>query len=284
MDLDKADKIDFEAGDFSHEDLKKFDRVELKYDGNYSSIVTSHHDGVPGYRIIRRGGDAAESAYGPEYAALTRLGSSSVFGEFLFGTQWALAHEYKHIYLFDATEIQTVDISKKSLLDRRAAIADFVADCKGTALAGRVHLAHQWPIEGASDLWKAYVVDGDFEGLVFKNSQASFGSTIGRMKRNVTADYVCLGFDASDSVTYKGWGVAAILGGQYVDGKLEQVCKVSGLTAEWRKEFYDHPDRYIGCVFEAKGKQLFRSGALRHPNFVRWRDDKPAESCVLRSK
>jgi ATP-dependent DNA ligase len=99
------------------------------------------------------------------------------------------------------------------------------------------------------------------------------------MKAQATYDYVCMGFEQSDADSFKGWAVKSVIGGLYIKGKLERVTTVSGITHEQRAEFFRHPKRYIGRVFEAEGKALFSNGALRHPNFLRWRSDKPATAC-----
>ena len=138
-------------------------------------------------------------------------------------------------------------------------------------------MVDQLPIEKAPELWK---MAKPFEGLVFKNSQALWGSAFGRMKRDAQMDYVCMGFESSDSDRHAGWGVASILGGLHdADGVLRQACKVSGLTDDQRRAFYDYPTGYVGRVFTAEGKAVTKTGALRHPNFVRWRDDKAPIEC-----
>ena len=73
-------------------------------------------------------------------------------------------------------------------------------------------------------------------------------------------------------------------GGLFVRGELVHICKVGGLTAEQREEFYDNPKDYIGKVFEASGKKITKKGALRHPNFIRFRGDKIPGDCVQPTK
>ena len=137
----------------------------------------------------------------------------------------------------------------------------------------------QWPIQTASKVWEAYP---QFEGLVFKDSGGKWGTPYGRMKRSCTMDYICMGFELSDSPRHAGWGVASVLGGLLPVGKVNPVvaCHVSGLSDELRREFFNNPHRYMGRVFEAKGKKVTKKGALRHPDFVRWREDKMAGECL----
>ena len=47
-----------------------------------------------------------------------------------------------------------------------------------------------------------------------------------------------------------------------------------------RREFTDHPERYVGQVFTAKGNGWYPSGSIRHPKFKVWRDDKEFDECT----
>jgi ATP-dependent DNA ligase len=68
--------------------------------------------------------------------------------------------------------------------------------------------------------------------------------------------------------------------GLYKDGKLVEVGKVaSGLTDAMRKDMSENPDNYIGHVVEVEAMSTTKDGALRHPVFVRMRDDKIPEDC-----
>ena len=42
-----------------------------------------------------------------------------------------------------------------------------------------------------------------------------------------------------------------------------------------------HKEELIGTVIEVKGNEIFNdTGRIRHPRFVRYRDDKRAEECT----
>jgi ATP-dependent DNA ligase len=99
------------------------------------------------------------------------------------------------------------------------------------------------------------------------------------MKQRPSYDYVCMGFEHSDSDRYAGRGVRSIQAGLFLGNKLTLLTTIGGLTDAQRHEFFARPQDYVGRVFEAEGKLLFPSGKLRHPNFLRWRDDKRPEDC-----
>ena len=126
------------------------------------------------------------------------------------------------------------------------------------------------------------------EGLVLKEITGKYkiGGQSGNMykiKKYLTKDYVCIGFEESDAPTYKAKGmkVAALKCGLYVDGELKYITQTSGFPFELRKEFSDHPEKYIGKVVELGGFEIFKSGAMRHSMLLRFRDDRQPEECVL---
>ena len=79
---------------------------------------------------------------------------------------------------------------------------------------------------------------------------------------------------------YYGWKGSLILG-LYKDGELVKVGTVSsGLTDELRAAFAEHPEDYIGEVVELTAMSTTKDGALRHPVFLGFRDDKNAKDCL----
>lgn len=158
-------------------------------------------------------------------------------------------------------------------LKTREAIGRWIRHRRSEPLAVRLSLTERFDAAAAKDLWSQYVRKG-WEGLILGGPQG-----LARMKQAPTYDYVCMGFEASDSDRYAGRGVRSVRAGLYRDGKLQYLTSISGLTDQQRRDFHSRPQDYVGRVFEAEGKLLFPSGKLRHPNFLRWRDDKRPEDC-----
>lgn len=78
----------------------------------------------------------------------------------------------------------------------------------------------------------------------------------------------------------------AIIFGQYdKKGKLIEVGQTSGIVDDMRKEFAEHPEKYVGRVCEVECMEQLKSPtyALREPRFIRIREewDKPASECTL---
>lgn len=78
---------------------------------------------------------------------------------------------------------------------------------------------------------------------------------------------------------FYGWKNSMILG-LYKDNKLVEVGRVaSGLTDKLREDMAINPDNYIGQVVECEAMSTTKDGALRHPVFIRMRDDKNPQDC-----
>ena len=272
MELDRPKFENFKPGNYPLGE--QFDVFELKFDGIWGQLLLEGDT----WQVWSRNG--LLKRHGKLQGKWLR---TLLHSEFLYASEWSKDRPdiYNKLAVFDAEMINGITLEKFSNGEAREVLAATVNElqAQGENIVSGLFLVDQYPIIQAPKVWEEMVVKHKFEGLVFKNSQAPWGSPFGRMKASYTMDYVCMGFLDSDSDTYAGWGVASILGGLYKDGKLERSCKVSGLTDYWRAEFYKNRGKYIGLVFEAEGKKISKKGALRHPNFLKVRDDKPSEDC-----
>jgi ATP-dependent DNA ligase len=101
-----------------------------------------------------------------------------------------------------------------------------------------------------------------------------------KLKNAVSVDYVLTAINLSESKYHEGTA-ATITAPLLIGGELVDVCKVGNLPNKLRSALTLNPADYIGKVFEATGNKAFESGALRHPVFLRWRDDKLPSGCTL---
>lgn len=75
------------------------------------------------------------------------------------------------------------------------------------------------------------------------------------------------------------WKNAMTLG-LYKNGELVEVGRVaSGFTDAMREDMALNPDKYLNHVVEVECMSTTKDGALRHPVFVKMRDDKAPEDC-----
>ena len=249
----------------------RYDLFEIKHDGMYCTCSITESGEAS---LYSRTGKRIKiiQIHGWEE---TKLGPTVLVGEYMMGTARSrFTNLHKRLVTFDCLKSNGVDYSGEKLSVRRAAL-DYVFTKIATLDFRASSEKMNWIIQSnqflrqtAELLWSGYVVNGNQEGLVFKNSNGYFGSAWYRCKKTVTADYVLM-----DIVPRKN-GRVTLVGGLYVDQKLTKVCRV---YTNVPKDF----DAPIGSVFEASGNQFFESGALRHPKYCRLRENKPAASCKL---
>lgn len=100
-----------------------------------------------------------------------------------------------------------------------------------------------------------------------------------KFKSAETYDLIVTGStDANYGVTGKYFGqIGALLCSAYVDGKLVEVCKCSGMTDAQRLQFTQKLP--LGEVVEVKAQCVAGKGRLRHPRFIRMRPDKNPSEC-----
>lgn len=73
---------------------------------------------------------------------------------------------------------------------------------------------------------------------------------------------------------YYGWAGSLRLGA-VKDGKDVEIGSLSGVTDEIKENWKD----YIGCPIEVTAMEIMDTGGLRHPKFVRFRDDLLKPDC-----
>lgn len=271
MKLNRPKYRNFEPGHFPTE-ADGFDLVELKYDGWWGQLVLDRYM----WELYSRTGQLKKHGQ-----LSTHYARTIIHGEYCVGTEWATEHPeyYGRLAAFDLAAMGGESTEAWSTRTRREMLLGLLAQLAEEEILGGLYAVPRYPIAEAPQLW-AY--NEEFEGLVFKTARAPWGAPFGRMKRAVEMDYICVGFEESRQGRFLHNGVASVLGGLIPAGSEEpvQVCRVSGLTDEQRREFYRNPNAYMWRVFTARGKRVTAKGALRHPDFVRWRDDKPAQECT----
>lgn len=122
-------------------------------------------------------------------------------------------------------------------------------------------------------------VDG-LEGYVVWENTKRRHPRLWKIKFVETYDVVCTGFKAARAGKYSGQ-VGALLGSwEYLKSGCfvhHEVCAASGMSDEVRAAITDAD---IGRAFEVTCNGFASKGRMRHPRFIRWRDDKPTAECT----
>lgn len=128
------------------------------------------------------------------------------------------------------------------------------------------------------------LVEVGFEGTVIKNTQAPYafgkrGHGWFKIKWMTTIDVVITEIHMDGKGQHLGkagrWTAS-----QYEGGTLVEVAKVNCPDDATRAAMTSDPELFIGRVVEMKHYGPQEDG-LRHPTFVRWREDKLATDCIL---
>jgi hypothetical protein len=260
VDKYRASLKDREPLDFPE---KEYNILQIKYDGWW--VIIPVKDGMA--TVVTSGGAIKETFK-------TTMEDCVLIAEYIYGTNWAQSSSLKGKFLVhDCVGYRELDFSKLHY-SLRYGYAEVI-------IAGqpRFKMVENLDPRAAHDLWKTEVETRNVEGLVFKRSD-DIGNAWLRMKMEVTQDYICMEFEEGKGRLAGTLG--AIVGGLMIPGnsEIQKVCTVGGgFSDELRHEIWNNKIRYYMEVFEAKGKTQFPSGALRHPNFVRFRLDVGYESC-----
>jgi hypothetical protein len=127
--------------------------------------------------------------------------------------------------------------------------------------------------------------DKEVEGVVLKPKDSMMNFT-GKLKEWIKVKKLChvdaivMGYTISKAASHAGQLEAFQLG-VYRDGGMEMITSIGSLTKELRKDgLINYFEKYRGRVMEIECYTVFKSGMLRHPSMVRWRDDKSALDCT----
>ena len=108
-----------------------------------------------------------------------------------------------------------------------------------------------------------------YEGWVLKE-----GNLLMWYKLKVERTVDCV---VSDIIDGKGQ-YCGMVGALVLSLEGEEIASAGGMTLEERSAM---SSRDVGRVCEVAYQCVGKQGRLRHPRFVRWRDDKPAADCTL---
>lgn len=133
----------------------------------------------------------------------------------------------------------------------------------------RLPFAYYERFDGDAQATLSRFVAMGYEGVVLKES-----NLLGwhKLKAVQTVDLVCTGIEPGQG-KYIGQ-VGALKGSIWPN---REVASVSGMDDVERASLGSH---VIGRVFEVEYQYVGSQGRLRHPRFVRWRDDKQPYECT----
>lgn len=135
------------------------------------------------------------------------------------------------------------------------------------------------------------------EGIILKYQGAKYGEKKYwvKVKAVETYDVFVLGYKEANEVSTKvdgtvsqtkyaqeNWIGAVEMGMMdVITGLPVSVGFCSGFDEALRNNISMNKSNYIGRTFEIKAQSQLKSGKFEHPRFIRWRDDKSKDACIL---
>jgi bifunctional non-homologous end joining protein LigD len=172
-------------------------------------------------------------------------------------------------------------------VDRRKALERLFKDMPATP---HIRLAPQK--QTGKRQWLKEIWDSGGEGMILKDPLGLYlpgerprGNWV-KVKAKKTDEFVIMGF-VEGKGKYSGQVGAVIFGQHDRLGKLVEISQASGMSDEERLAITKKPKSYIGRVVEIEFQQRTPplkdspGGSLRHPRWVRLREDKSARECVI---
>ncbi len=210
----------------------------------------------------------------------------TIAGELGYGSEEStkrfeeIGHEFMDVY--DILEYKGMSVKHYSDWDRFMLLSEFVKK-----LSKKDQEYFRLVNCYLSDFSTHY--DNEHEGLVLKpiskNTEYIPGTTNVKwikVKHEYDFDMVVMNYEISTAETKVKVPMAkCLVVGQYVNGKLKEMTKVGSLPIKLCAELVKDFARYKGLVITVHGYKRFESGAVRHPSFKGFRDDKDAKDCVF---
>jgi len=228
------------------------DVVQLKYDGWWSHIILNG----PSIKYFSK----THREFRSDLTTNTR--QCEIIAETLTGTQWAQTASRKDTAIaFDLASINSIALDSTTYRDRHALLRTLQPE-----LPHNFSLVQNYPIAAFHELWETYVINMDYEGVVFRSTKWDLNHKLYRQKLIVTEDLTLISI-------YEGEGKhSGRLGG--INGRTPEGIMVKvggGFSDALREDIWNEPGKYLGRTFEIEARRKFASGSFRHPNFVKWK-------------
>ena len=260
--------------DGSIADISRHEFFQPKYDGIWSRVV-----GEETGRVLVFSRTQTLKAE----LRIEGYPSNSVFlAEYMFGSQWSQHPDrLGKFYFFDCLVSHGEDYTVRSYQER---YREMLRQLKPVGSQdNRINFVPNFAVQNLQKFWDKISVDHSFEGVVGRNWKQTYSDPLYRLKIDITDDFVIMKVNEGQGRLAGTMGSLTI--GQFDGDELVEIMTVGGgFSDELRKEIWANRVNMPFQVIEVVGKARFTSGALRHPNFVRFRPDKAAVECKFKNQ
>jgi len=169
--------------------------------------------------------------------------------------------------VYDILKLKGVDLRNEPLSVRKQKLKTFLKEL-GTLLPIIEHPS--FPSSYAKTLYHD-VIAKDGEGVMLKDLRSVYGDGWYKVKKSVTQDVFIIGYKKTKSYTVK-------FGMYDLKGNIVELGSVP-VPPSVLNEILKDMDSYLMKVIEIKAQEITKSGAFRHPRFIKFRNDKDASQC-----
>jgi ATP-dependent DNA ligase len=247
----------YKDGTYEEALAQGYDLVQLKYDG-WNARIEIHYGWVTWYSKNERVFKKICYPNAELHAVL--------YAEAMYGTQWSKQPEHaEKTYVYDLFALNGTIVKGFQYRERYSLLRSI-----GAHLPTGFTIVPTSPISKTPELWQSEVVSGKYEGVVFKKKADTLDGTMLRQKNVFTVDLKVEDIVYSDEGKHIGLmgslrcsdaaGASTDVGGGFEDTERAAIAR------SWPAS--------RGRTLEAEVRGRFESGAYRHANFIRWRDDK----------
>jgi bifunctional non-homologous end joining protein LigD len=179
---------------------------------------------------------------------------------------------------FDCLAFGDQQVATKPLVERRDVFTGPVSELDSE----RVQYAMWHDLD--PELYDNFL-DRGYEGVIVKDAMMPYmkgkrGHGWFKIKATEETDVIITGLPKDGNGKFFQQ-VGRMVVSQYDEnGALVEVAKVNCPDDATRLDMTENPDKYLGKVMTLKHYGKIIDG-FRHPNFVKWREDKPIEDCVV---
>lgn len=179
---------------------------------------------------------------------------------------------------FDCLAFGDQQIATKPLMERREVFTGPV----GALDSERVQYAMWHDLDPA--LYDNFL-DRGYEGVIVKDAGMPYmkgkrGHGWFKIKATEETDVIITGLPKDGNGKFFQQVGRMVVSQFDASGNLVEVAKVNCPDDATRLDMTENPDKYLGRVMTLKHYGKIIDG-FRHPNFVKWREDKPKEDCVV---
>jgi ATP-dependent DNA ligase len=170
--------------------------------------------------------------------------------------------------VYDILKYKGIDLRLEPLTVRKEKLKLFLKEL-GALLPIVEHPSY--PSSYAETLYND-VISKDGEGVMLKDKRAVYGNGWLKVKKTITSDVFIIGYKKTKNYTVK-------FGMYDQHGKIIELGSVP-VPPTVLNEILKDKDSYLMKVIEIRAQEITKSGAFRHPRFIKFREDKDASQCV----